>query len=204
MAKNAQDVINPFVMANDSPNTNTRYFNAARGAFKLVGVPAAAYALTTLGGVGGKLAKVAAGTALQFGTSPGAAAAFAGAVAGEKGAQLPKETDGKLPELPGLAGLPSLPSEGGGDGEAKGKGAAQDASGGVIPWGLADDVAKPAWQVLGEPAATALSRVPGPLKVLGGLGAAAYGAKSFLDTTAPWRGPDARPPKAAEQAAARS
>jgi hypothetical protein len=199
MAKNAQDVINPFVMANDSPNTNTRYFNAARGAFNLVGVPAAAYALTTLGGVGGAAAKVAAGAALQFGTSPGAAAAFAGAVAGEKGAQLPKETDGKLPELPGLAGLPSLPSEGGDDGkgEAKGKGAAQDASGGVIPWGLADDVAKPAWQVLGEPAATALARVPGPLKVLGGLGAAAYGAKSFLDTTAPWRGPDARPPKAA-------
>jgi hypothetical protein len=186
-------------MANDSPNTNTRYFNAARGAFNLVGVPAAAYALTTLGGVGGAAAKVAAGAALQFGTSPGAAAAFAGAVAGEKGAQLPKETDGKLPELPGLAGLPSLPSEGGDDGkgEAKGKGAAQDASGGVIPWGLADDVAKPAWQVLGEPAATALARVPGPLKVLGGLGAAAYGAKSFLDTTAPWRGPDARPPKAA-------
>ena len=203
MAKNAQDVINPFVMANDSPNTNTRYFNAARGAFNLVGVPAAAYVLTTLGGVGGAAAKVAAGTALQFGTSPRAAAAFAGAVAGEKGSQLPKETpEGKLPELPGLAGLPSLPSLGGDDGEeGKGKGAAQDASGGLVPWGLVDDVAKPAWQVAGEPAATALARLPGPLKVLGGLGAAAYGAKSFLDTTAPWRSEDARPPKAAERAA---
>ena len=53
LAKNAQDVISPFVMANDSPNTNTRYFNAARGAFNLVGVPAAAFGLTKLGAVGG-------------------------------------------------------------------------------------------------------------------------------------------------------
>ena len=202
LAKNAQDVISPFVMANDSPNTNTRYFNAARGAYNLLGVPAAALGLTKLGAVGGPLARVAAGTALQFGTSPGTAASLAGAVAGEKGTQLPKETpEGQLPELPGLASLPSLPSEGG-EG-AKGQGPAQDAGGGLIPWGLADDVAKPAWQVFGEPVSAALTRVPGPLKVLGGLGAAAYGAKSFLDTTAPWRGPDARPPKAAADAAAR-
>ena len=201
LAKNAQDVISPFVMANDSPNTNTRYFNAARGAYNLLGVPAAALGLTKLGAVGGPLVRAGAGAALQFGTSPGTAAGIAGAVAGPKGTQLPKETaEGKLPELSGLPDLPTIPGEAGTS--PKGQGAAQDASGGLVPWGLADDVAKPAWQVFGEPVSAAVARLPGPVKILGGLGAAAYGAKSFLDTTAPWRGEDARPPKAAAGAAA--
>jgi hypothetical protein len=189
LAKNAQDVIGPFVTANDSPNTNTRYFNAARGAFNLAGVPAAAFGLTKLGAFGGPLAKVAAGAALQFGTSPGAAAGFAGAVAGPKGAKLPTPDTG---QLPGLPGLPGMTEEGGPTGPA-GQGPAQDASGGGIPWGLADDVAKPAWQVLGEPVTSVLSRLPGPIKIAGAAGAAALGAKSFLDTTEPWRGQPAPP-----------
>jgi hypothetical protein len=195
IAKNAQDVIQPLVSANDSPNTNTRYFNAARGAFNLIGVPAAAIGLTTLGAVGGPISRAVAGAALQYGTSPASASGFAGMVAGEKGAQLPKETKpGELPELPGPASLPSLPSL---SSEQDQSAQDQGAGGGLLPWGLMDDVAVPAWRV----AAPMLSRLPGPVKA-GALGLGALtGAKSFLDTTAPWRGEDARPPKAAEQAA---
>ena len=196
LAKNAQDVISPFVLANDSPDSNTRYFNAARGAYNLLGVPAAALGLTKLGAFGGPVVRGLGGAALQYGTSPGSAAWLAEQAAGPKGAKLPKEGAGELPELSGLPGLP-----GDEEGGPAGQGAAGDASGGGLPWGMVDDVAKPAWQTFGEPVAAALSRLPGPVKVLGGLGAAAYGAKSFLDTTEPWRGQPAPPPKGQAQQA---
>jgi hypothetical protein len=62
-------------------------------------------------------------------------------------------------------------------------------------------VAKPAWQVVGEPAAAQLARLPGPLKIAGGVAAAGLAAKSFLDTTAPWRDQPAPPPKKPPQGA---
>ncbi len=189
MAKNLQDIVGPLATANDSPNSNTRYFNAARGAFNLLGVPVAAAGLTGLGAVGGPLTKFMAGAALQFGTSPAAAAGFAESVAGPKGATREK------PETGGLPALPGLPTGGPPGSETQGEGPAQDFGGGMIPWNLADDVAKPAWQVAGEPVAAAFSRLPGPLKALGAAGVAAYGAKSFLDTTEPWRNQPAPPPK---------
>ena len=201
MARNLQDILTPLGTANDSPNTNTRYFNAARGAFNLVAVPAAAFGLTKLGAIGGAiggklgaLTTAGAGAALQYGTSPATANAVAEAATGPKGATLPKP-GGSLQKLSGLQGLKGLQTLGGGRQAGKGEGATEDAKGGLFPWAIADDVAKPAWQIAGEPVTSAIARLPGPVKVLGGLGAAAYGAKSFLDTTAPWRGQPPPKPK---------
>jgi hypothetical protein len=185
MAKNAQDVIQPFVTANDSPNTNTRLFNQARGAFNLVGVPLAATGLTMLGAAGGPLTRLAAGAALQYGTSPGIASDFAGMLAGEKGTELPKPGAG-LAKLSGLqTGLTALPKLGAaGEGAAGGPGA-----GGMIPWGLMDDIAQPAWRVAGP----FINALPGPVKIGAlGLGGAAAGG-SYLSQTAPFR--NAPPPK---------
>ena len=196
LAKNLMDVINPFVMANDSPNSNTRYWNAAHGAFNLAAVPAAVLALTGLGGAGGKLFTLTAGAGLQYLTSPAFASKFADWVAGPKGAELDEGGDG-LPSLPDAASLPDLPSLGGGG--PRGQGAAEDAGGSGIPWGLMDDVAKPAWEVAGQPIVNALARLPRVVKGLGAVTAAAYGVKKFLDTTEPWRGQPPPTPKEAPQ-----
>lgn len=187
MAKNAQDVIQPFVTANDSPNTNTRLFNQARGAFNLVGVPLAATGLTMLGGAGGPLTRLAAGAALQYGTSPGIASDFAGMLAGEKGTTLPKPGASGLTKLSGLqTGLNPLAKLGG---EQAGEGAGGPGPGGLIPWGLMDDVAMPAWRVLGP----TINALPGPVKI-GALGlGGAIGAGEYLSQTAPFR--NAPPPK---------
>ena len=186
ITKNLQDIVNPLITANDSPDSNVRYFNAARGAFNLVGVPAAAIGLNALGSLGAP-ARALAGAALQYGTSPGSAAAVAESVAGPKGAKPDTEATG-LARLGGLGtsgGLAKLKAEPDVEQDAGGVG------GGMIPWGLADDVAVPLWRVTGP----ALTRLPGVVKA-GALGAGAlYGGAKYLDTTAPFRGQPAPRPK---------
>jgi len=185
-AKNAQDVIQPFVTSNDSPNTNTRLFNQARGAFNLVGVPLAATGLTMLGAAGGPLTRIAAGAALMYGTSPGTASGFAGLLTGEKGTELPKTGPGGLTKLQGLdSGLAPL-TKLGAEADAPGAGGG---AGGVIPWGLMDDVAVPTWRYLGP----VLNNLPGPVKAAAlGVGGLTAGY-NYLSETAPYR--NAPPPK---------
>jgi hypothetical protein len=174
-SKNIQDVIQPFVTTNDSPNSNTRLYNQARGMFNLVGVPLAAVGLTMLGEAGGPLTRLASGAALQYGTSPAAAAYAASTVAGPKGTTLPKEGESTLPDLSSL--LPELPSLDGGDA------APADSAGMNAPWGLVDDVAVPTWKY-GQ---VAFQRLPGPVKVAAGLGALGYAGYDYLSKTAPYR-----------------
>jgi hypothetical protein len=188
-SKNAMDIIQPMLTTNDSPNTNTRYFNQARGAFNLIGVPAAAYGLTALGTLGGPITRALAGAALQFGTSPGAAAKVAEIAAGPKGAEPAGKAAG-LKELKGLKGLQGL-RELGAPATERGSGGTGAGTGGLIPWGLVDDIALPAWRY-GGPMVT---RLPFPVKAVGlGTGAIA-GGMSYLEKTAPFRGQPAPPPK---------
>lgn len=182
IAKNLQDVIQPYVRTNDSPNTNTIYYNQARGAFNLIGVPAAAIGLTMVGGVGGPFAKLAAGAALQLGTSPYAVGKYAETAAGgPKGTKAtPQPKPGQLPSLPGLPELPGLPKL---PGPGQGPAAGADTSGSAVPWGLLDDVAIPAWRY-GQGVA---SKVPGPLKALAAAGALGYAVNDYLGKTEPYR-----------------
>ena len=182
-SKNAQDVIQPFVTTNDSPNTNTRLFNQARGAFNLIGVPAAAYGLTMLGAAGGPITRAIAGGALQYGTSPGSAAGFAEfAVGSPKGAERfdAGAGSGDLPGLPGLPKLPGVPGFGkGGPEEAEPGGGFQGGA-----WGLVDDIAIPAWRY----GSGVLGSLPRTVKA-GAVGAAAlYGGSQYLEATEPFRG----------------
>jgi hypothetical protein len=136
------------------------------------------------GNIGGPISKVIAGTALQFGTSPGAAAYFAELGAGgPKGIEREKD-DGKLGGLPGLEGLPKL-------GEDTADTAAE--GGGAIPGlGLLDDIAAPAWRY-GAPVVAA---IPRSVKA-GALGLGAlYGGAKYLEATEPFRGQPAPEPKA--------
>jgi hypothetical protein len=185
LAKNAQDIIQPLVRTNDSPNTNTIYYNQARGMFNLIGVPAAAIGLTMMGGVGGPLAKLAAGGVLQLGTSPYAVGQYAetaaGGPTGTKAAPQPKP--GQLPSLPGLPALPDLPKL-----PQPGETAATGDSGATLPWGLLDDVAIPAWRY-GQSVA---SKVPGPIKALAAAGALGYAVNDYFGKTAPYRETTAR------------
>jgi hypothetical protein len=187
-AKNAQDLIQPFVTTNDSPNSNTRYWNQGRAAFNLIGVPAAVVGLTALGSIGGPLTRLTAGAALQAGTSPFAASLFANTVAGPKGVEPEKTTQG-LKGLEDLSGLKNLPKLGA---EAKPE-AAGDAGGGGLAggWGLADDIAVPLWRYGGP----VLNRLPGVIKLGTGAVVAAGGIATYLSKTAPFRGQPAPEPK---------
>ena len=175
-SQNAMDVIAPFIRDNESPNSNTQYYNQAKGAFNLIGVPLAATGLSMLGAAGGPLTRLAAGAALQFGTSPGAAGGFAGALAGDKGTKLPKETEGlgALPDLGNLGDLGDL---------SKADKDAEEAGGMVTPWGLIDDMIAPAWRYT-APWVTKL----GTKTKIGALAAGAgYGVYDYLEKTEPYR-----------------
>lgn len=169
-AQNAQDVIQPYLRTNDSPNTNTIYYNQAKGAFNLVGVPLAATALTMLGSAGGPITRAAAGAALQFGTSPGTAGAFAEAAAGPKGTKL--EPGGELGDLGDLGSL-----------DSEDKTAAQDQGGLSGPWGLIDDIAVPAWRY----SAPVLNRLSTPVKAGAAAAGLGYGVYDYLNKTEPYR-----------------
>lgn len=178
MFKNMQDVIQPFVTANDSPNTNTLLYNQARGAFNLIGVPAAAIGLTMLGQAGGPFTRLASGAALQYGTSPYMSGRVAAAAAGDKGTKLPKEGEG-LQGLRSTGALQELPS--GEPDKSTGPGSSAPAATGGI--GLLDDVAVPAWRY-GQ---GVMSKVPGPLKALAAAGALGYAVNDYFGKTAPFR-----------------
>ena len=192
IGRNAQDIIQPFVTTNDSLNSNTRIFNATRGAYNLFGVPLMATGLTMAGNIGGPISKLVAGGLLQYGTSPGAAAGATEAIVGSpKGAKREKETaDGlpKLPELPELPELPGLPQPGEG-------GIAGGGGGGLIPWGLVDDFVVPAWRY-GGPVVGGLPRTVKGAAVAAG---ALYGGSKYLEATEPFRGQPAPEPKKSAQ-----
>ena len=174
---NAMDLIQPFVNANDSPNTNTRAYNQARAAYNLIGVPLASTLLSVLGDAGGPITRAISSAALQYGTAPAAADAFAATVAGPKGKDLAQSQGmGELPEMQGM----SDPTAGGGEGEGR-----ADKIGGsaFAPIGLADDIAIPAARYVGP----IINRMPWQAKagaVAAGLG---YGAYKYLEGTAPFR-----------------
>jgi hypothetical protein len=184
-------------------DTNTRLYNAWRGAFNLIGVPLAAYGLTALGTVGGPVTRVIAGAALQLGTSPHAANAAATYLAGG-----PKGTKAAPPDT-GEGGLKSLDDErkaagfksldemakenadtGGGGRDGSGPGVGPGGAG--FGWGIADDIAVPAARYGAAPIARYASSAPWPVKALGvaaGLGYAAHKAAQarapFVDQPAP-------------------
>jgi hypothetical protein len=180
LAKNLQDVIQPLVRTNDSPNTNTIYYNQARGLYNLIGVPLAGVGLTMLGSVGGPVSRLLSGAALQLGTSPYAAGQVAETAAGgPKGTKLPKESATGLPSMPNfdnLIDMPDLLAD-------KNTGATEVGSGGITPWGLLDDVAVPAWRY-GQ---GVMSKVPGPLKALAAAGALGYAVNDYVGKTQPFR-----------------
>jgi hypothetical protein len=170
--KNATDVAAPFILGQeDSPNSNTRLFNAWRGAFNLIGVPISAGFMTWAGNLGGPLTRFGAGLAMQKLTSPGMSTSFAGTMAGDKGTKREDAGGGKiggLQEMQGLSGLNELGAK------PKG-GAAGQGSSKPSPWGFLDDIMIPAWNKVGP----ALNYVPfwGKAAGLGvGGGIAAYKA----------------------------
>lgn len=173
----------------NQPKTNTTYFEGVRSVYNLLGSFAMAYMAIRLGEFGniGKLV----GSALdQWGTAPQTADRLATAAVGEKGTSL--EEDGGLPKLP-LPDLPKikLPPIGG----PQPAGADEQGSNslvGQIPWGLVDDFVLPAWTA----AQPVLSRIPGPLKILGVGALGAYELSRAVDITQPYR--DAAPPKKKE------
>jgi hypothetical protein len=188
ITKNAQDVAAPFVLGQeDSPNSNTRMFNAWRGAFNLIGVPLSAGFMTAAGNMGGPLTRFAAGLTMQKLTSPGFASSFAETMAGPKGAKREDAGGGKLDkldELKGLGGLQELGAK-----EAPGAGGG---SSGPSPWGFLDDIMIPAWNKVGP----ALNYVPFWGKAAGlavGVGIAGYKA---YEAGAPFRGQPAPKPRA--------
>jgi len=184
--KNAQDVIQPFTSTNDSPNTNTRIWNATKGGFNLAGVPAAAWGLTMLGTAGGPLGRLLAGAAMQFGTSPQAAASFADfATGGEKGTQRIAEDDEE--EKPEKA--PPEPKEKDDeDAEPEKKGGVGGAG-----MGLLDDIIAPTWRYTGP----LLNRLPSIVKVGAGIAGAGYAGHKYLEATEPFRG--GPPPKGKDE-----
>jgi hypothetical protein len=171
VSHNAHDILQPFLTTNDSPNSNTRIWNATRGAFNLIGVPLAAGGLTAIGNFGGPISKIAAGSLLQYGTSPGAVAGLTDiAVGSEKGAKRDTGEDELGSPEGGLSGTEeeAAPAEGGG---LLG-----------LPPAVAtilDDLLVPAWKVGGP----IVAGLPGSVKA-GAVGAAAlYGGSRYLKAT---------------------
>jgi hypothetical protein len=195
--KGLQDILTGFAGANDSPNTNTRQYNAVKAGLNLVGVPLVNYGLTALGQFGGLPGRLAASAAMQFGTSPYMVGKLTEKITGPKGATRAGAGSGEAGGLPDMPGMPELPGVGGADSEGGGGGAGATASKspiGGIPVGFLDDIALPVVRVL-APIASAL---PGPVKAVGAGLAAAYGAKKLLEAGAPFRGQPAPEPKAAK------
>jgi hypothetical protein len=149
-----EKVVTGFVRA--SPHTNTAAYNAIQGAWEGIGMPAAIAALTAL--PGGPLAGPAASLAMMYATGKGASNLIARSLVGPKGST--EATPGKLP--PQLKPLPKI-----GDQPAE-----QPGGGSMGPWGLVDDAAAPAFRLA--------QRLPGPLKVVGGISAAGFGLAALL------------------------
>lgn len=133
-----------------SPNTNTAAFNGIKGILNMFAVPAAGIALSSV--PGGPLFRAAAGYGLMRYTGSDTTAGIARDLVGPKGTGV-----GGVPP-PGSANtLPGMEAPSG-----------TGSGGGGIPIELYDDIAIPAAKA-GLPL---LQKLPGPLKVLGGVGLA--------------------------------
>jgi hypothetical protein len=193
MAQNMNNIVQGFI--GPTSDTNTRLYNAWRGAFNLIGVPISAYALTALGTVGGPVTSALSGAALQYATSPHAANVVSGLLAGG-----PKGTKAAPPAKEGLQGLEGLKPlgklqtleestkaalEGGGrDGSGPGVGPGGTGYG----WGLADDIAVPAARYGAAPATRFASALPWPVKALGVAAGLGYAAHKAAEARAPFVG----------------
>lgn len=148
-----------------SPHTNTADYNALRGIYDGLLVPAETLALTAL--PGGPLTSKLWGAAMMGGTSPGASDWFAQQFVGPKGSK-ERPPPGTLPGLPKPPGqkaapLPGLPKPG-----TSTTGDTTIPSGSL---GFADDVAVPILRLM--------MRLPGPVK-WGAAGLGALGVGSLL------------------------
>ncbi len=190
-AQNANAILQGFVGPDDG-QTNTRLFNAWRGAYNLIGLPIATYGLTALGTVGGPLLRPAASIALQLGSSPGAANYAAElAAGGAKGTKRAPDDSDKDPDTDtGPKDEDTLDADVTDAANRGGSGPGVGEGGTGFGWGLADDVAVPTARY----AAPWISRLPGPVKALGVAGAAAYAAKRAYDARAPFVGQEPPPP----------
>lgn len=136
-----------------SPHTNTSLFNAYRGAYNALAVPAAAVALSAL--PGGRLLGAAASAALMTVTSRQASNTFAETLAGPKGSG--DETTAPNEEAP------EPPEKD--DEETK---ADHGSAAGNFAAGLVDDFLP----MIGR----GIMHLPGPARIVGGVGAGLYGA----------------------------
>jgi hypothetical protein len=197
-ASNIFKVLQPLLGIRDA-DTNTALYNQAKALYNLVGVPLAAYVLSSVSAAAGPIGRVLTGVALQTVTSPGASSRIATMLAGPKGATRPETgaagDPGALPKMEGMGGLPGMGKGGAPSGKGAAGGSGLGAAAGPI-LGLVDDVAIPAIRYLG-PMINSLS--PGT-KIVAGIGAGAFGAYKYLQSTAPFRGqPAPKPKKAAVQ-----
>jgi len=178
IGKNSTDVLRGFYpgATETADQTNTRIYNATRGAYNMIMVPAAAFAAAKLGGFG---LTIPSAILAQTATSADASDAFAAMLAGPQGTELPKEQGGGLASNQSLTGLSALHSLG--ETEKPEEGSAGTSVG--VPWGLLDDIAIPAWRGVSP----IVSKLPRTVK-LGAAGAVtAYAGEKYLEATAPYR-----------------
>jgi hypothetical protein len=157
----AGNILKAFV--SPSPDTNTSDYNAIEGAWQLLGVPAMATLFSTL--PGGPAAGAIWGGAMQYLTGQDVGDKIASSLVGPKGTGV-----GGTPP-PGSADAQDDGELDPTNNELTPQTKSNGSSSSGVPWGLADDVAAPGARV----ALPLLSRLPGPLKLmgLGGAGALA-------------------------------
>jgi hypothetical protein len=197
--KNFQTIMLAFT-GGDSPetSTNTRLYNGTKAAYNLAIVPLEAMILSKLaGGFGPAIAGL---SKLAYGT--GSSRPFGDWVAkqffGEKGTELPKPDSGGTygnlesgePSTGGGGAYGNLESDAG-DKPPTAKeqqAAAGSGGGGGALLGIADDFVPPLVKAI----APYVMALPGPAKLIGLAGMAAWGGISFWNTGAPYR--NAPPP----------
>ena len=188
LTRNANDVLQGAYHLG-SGDTNASLFRATRGAFNLVGLPLVTYGLNTVGGIN-PVMRTIAGAALQYGTSSENVTHMTEAATGFKGVKPADANEGKLQDLEGLQGLQGLQELGAAPKETAGEGAGL--GGGNVPWAVMDDFAGYAAKIL-PPVWRA---IPGPVKAVAAVGAAAGTAASVWQAGEKYRG-QPRPEKPA-------